>query len=309
MAGTGTKAPEADRPRKEDLRISWWKKGAAAAERIGLPVLYFCPLCLTGYSEEEAPGYLTLEHVPPQALGGRRLVLTCKTCNSEAGHQLDCHAIIEEQARRVVADETYGRNPVRVSFGGVNVNAELSRDGVVNQISILPHNPPGRVEEFATAARTWGDGTEISVTFKRQYEARRAMISWLRSAYLAAFARFGYRYIARDVLQPVRDQIQNPERELITNFLSVTRELTGRQLSVIHEPASAKGIAVSMDGRVVLLPFWDNDYDLYTRLGRGPVQLRGQLLGWPERPEFRLDSMNAEQLKRVICWLAGPQWR
>ena len=50
-----------------------------------------CPICLTSFTEEEAKAgeTVTLEHVPPKALGGSVLCLTCAPCNAGAGGSLD----------------------------------------------------------------------------------------------------------------------------------------------------------------------------------------------------------------------------
>ena len=52
--------------------------------------LYVCPICAKGYDRHQLEaGTLTLEHVPPKSLGGKGIVLTCKNCNSTAGHSVD----------------------------------------------------------------------------------------------------------------------------------------------------------------------------------------------------------------------------
>ena len=51
---------------------------------------YACPCCLTAYNRPAViAGVLTEEHVPPQGLGGRGLVLTCVKCNSNSGTSFD----------------------------------------------------------------------------------------------------------------------------------------------------------------------------------------------------------------------------
>jgi hypothetical protein len=51
--------------------------------------LVACPICLTLYTEhalnQEIENPLTIEHIPPESLGGKRLILTCKNCNNNAG--------------------------------------------------------------------------------------------------------------------------------------------------------------------------------------------------------------------------------
>lgn len=54
-----------------------------------------CPMCFKLFTREglssDFDDRLTLEDVPPIALGGQPLLLTCKVCNNKAGSQLEAH--------------------------------------------------------------------------------------------------------------------------------------------------------------------------------------------------------------------------
>ncbi|CAN0590790.1 unnamed protein product, partial [Ectocarpus sp. 12 AP-2014] len=59
---------------------------------------YICPICLNQFQESELvasnnTNFLTEEDAPPAKLKGNRVALTCKDCNSNAGHQIDNHLI------------------------------------------------------------------------------------------------------------------------------------------------------------------------------------------------------------------------
>src|SRR5581483_11566139 len=47
---------------------------------------YLCPLCLKWFASVED---VSLEHAPPESVGGREVALTCKPCNNTAGHTID----------------------------------------------------------------------------------------------------------------------------------------------------------------------------------------------------------------------------
>ena len=82
------------------LRSRWFAEGAEALHRLrpDFPRLYVCPICGRGFVEQAlSNGMLTLEHVPPRSMGGRRLVLTCRDCNARAGHMMDVHAYKREK--------------------------------------------------------------------------------------------------------------------------------------------------------------------------------------------------------------------
>jgi HNH endonuclease len=50
---------------------------------------YLRPLCIEWFDD---PADLTLEHAPPESIGGRHVAVTCRDCNSIGGHTVD-HAI------------------------------------------------------------------------------------------------------------------------------------------------------------------------------------------------------------------------
>ena len=53
---------------------------------------FICPICLKTFDFSDYDN-ITIEHVPPEKLGGRPLLLTCKDCNNVCGSNLDVHLI------------------------------------------------------------------------------------------------------------------------------------------------------------------------------------------------------------------------
>ena len=99
---------------------------------------FICPLCLrifnVGQLGEQVNSYITIEHVPPENLGGKPLVLTCKECNSSCGHDLDVYLRNEiEHHERAYFNGSKGHFS-KYSHGGVEVNAITNedKDGTVN---------------------------------------------------------------------------------------------------------------------------------------------------------------------------------
>ena len=75
-----------------DTRRIWFERGAWAGSLYwpDLVGVYICPQCSTPYERGALDARtLTREHVPPESLGGKRLVLTCQRCNSTSGSALD----------------------------------------------------------------------------------------------------------------------------------------------------------------------------------------------------------------------------
>ena len=59
-----------------------------------------CPICLTRFSREgvKKGQEVTIEHVPPKAVGGLERCLTCRKCNTSAGRSLDQAVAIRNRA-------------------------------------------------------------------------------------------------------------------------------------------------------------------------------------------------------------------
>ncbi len=72
-----------------------------------LEPVYACPLCLRFFGERhlvnQEENFLTIEHIPPESLGGKKGVLTCKECNSTHGHKLDSQLFYRMKANRVMS--------------------------------------------------------------------------------------------------------------------------------------------------------------------------------------------------------------
>ena len=61
------------------------------ADLASLHLDYVCPLCMKSFPSEVAKTELTEEDVPQKSLGGHRITLTCKQCNSKCGSIIDIH--------------------------------------------------------------------------------------------------------------------------------------------------------------------------------------------------------------------------
>lgn len=301
-------------------KLKHFRKGVEAfgALELPLPPLYVCPLCVRGTTEDHVAA-LTREHVPPASLGGRRLVLTCGECNSRAGGKegVDTHARRGEDGLDLITRTLNGDRRARFAVGSTSMNVRVRTDKNRVEIVGMP-GPPGEAESFEEAfirmARAQPfERPPLSITFSHgRYARGRQEISWLRAGYLAAFAAFGYRYIFRRLLQPVREQIENPDVELIDDFhmWHPTRENNQRLIVLVAEPDWVKGVAVIMSRHLVLLPLFDADVDFYKRMSRfgesaGKQMIAGPAVPWPRTPRFELDFEPEGVLMKRIWSLQG----
>jgi hypothetical protein len=266
---------------------------------------YLCPLCLEWFEDF---GDLTLEHAPPESVGGRHIAITCRDCNNRAGHTVDheirrAETVLEFAEQRMTA-------PMAASFrfGGVEQRGEaiFGPDGRLRLGGIPRQNRPENTAaltaafEEAVAASEPGEWT-LELSF-RPPDFRRASVGWLRVGYLVAFAMLGYAYILRDELDPVRDQIRAPDETVLTRYCMRTpSSRPDRIVSFIKRPAEFDSILVQASNAAVLLPS-DRVPGTYDRLAAiepwppGERTLSGTTLPWPTKPVYALDRLWVERI-------------
>lgn len=249
-------------------------------------------------------GLLTTEHVPPKSLGGRRLVLTCQSCNSRAGTEVDSQMLHLEQVYDFAQGTMTRPARARLEIGGETLNVELLATGNGIQLVALPRtNDPRRqatVEaewERLARDRQW-PGYEFRITSYERVRYRAALVGWLRAAYLVAFAALGYHYILRPELQIVRTQLTDTTTEVLRVFsITVPAAPRGeRRLLLVERPPWLRSLCVQMGRYAVFLPGLSATTGLYERLARqsgrnqhAELELAGKLVPWPTKPELALD--------------------
>ena len=306
-------------------RLAWFDLGAQAFAAACPTVvrdhfphdvgpLYVCPLCVTrnGFKaflrQAVETKQLTAEHVPPDHAGGRPLVLTCAECNHGAGTQLDAHAHVAGRLEPNAAGVL--ERPVRVTFDNRTVNMTINADASgVRLFGDPTRNAPENhrlfFEGVERVAKTGSLDWRFAVDFhKDRFDPQRAATSYLRAGYLAAFAKLGYRAILNAAFNIVRSKIADPSaaEPSLYGIRIPQVDDSARGFVIIESPSElAGGLAIQMGRHLVLLP-GPGDRTFYQRVaGRtgDAVQLTGQVVPWPVRPEFLFDRVAGEQPQEV----------
>lgn len=154
--------------------------------------VYICPLCLHLYAiAHEA---LTLEHVPPESVGGKPILVTCKTCNNTQGADLDVYLTNElEISHNLKHLDTIPRKS-RVAFNGVEINCQttFSKSEGFKFMITPANNNPIEFEGFMKEVWNAKEGYEIKLTANithRKRDTDLAKIALLKSAFLMAFQK------------------------------------------------------------------------------------------------------------------------
>jgi len=229
-------------------------------EKGNLSDFYVCPLCMQAFHKttlslppEDNP--LSIEHVPPErsSHGKDRLkVLTCKTCNSEAGRKLDSHLASFLRLSAFFSSQSNSPMRCRLNTEGFEVGADwtIPRHGTMKlAIADRVTSPVGK-EGFVDALRKkLTDGISFSTQFLAP-DARLAKLAILKSAYLALFGRFGYSYPQfAKAASGIRDQLRNPSADLFPVALVqradwMKSQITAPSISIMREPEWLRSILI-----------------------------------------------------------------
>lgn len=160
-------------------------------------------MCLQRFGRSEIKA-LTKEHVLSKSLGGAAITLTCKPCNNACGYKIQSHLTtllkINESLR--------GKGEVRGTFTvfgetvPVGVHVRPSAGLGITALGGSPRSLEAIHQGMKTQARSrW------SMQIKFPYSPGKASAAIARAAYLAAFYRFGYRYILSEPVNALRAEI------------------------------------------------------------------------------------------------------
>jgi hypothetical protein len=289
-----------------ELKAALFEKGARALASISSydGTTYACPTCTRLLRKADlGNGELTLEHVPPESLGGRGIVLTCERCNSTAGHTVDAAAHHRQRFLSLGA-LLAGRGgefegSVTIKIAGISTNARIRFVG--QQMTIEVHerdNPPQRFEEQHKALKDAVEAGQpedlrFDMNARIRFKFDRARVSDLRAAYLAAFAQFGYRYALRPELNAVREQIMAPDSPISDGAWWVAGAEIPEDPMMILVHAPLEGLLVRLGHVLVVLPWIRSESNFYEQVRETlidrTVEFKGEVLPWPESMVMLLD--------------------
>jgi hypothetical protein len=293
-------------------QTSWFDRGRDAFQKLApaAPPVYPCPLCGLGFPRSAVDlGILTVEHAPLESLGGRPVCLTCQDCNSTAGHTVDVHM----RRRETVIDSFLGTmtesRPARFKVGDASMEVRYCNGPAGGLVEVVPKaNRPSAPEEVQATMRRLGAEAPGQFTFgitltKDGYDQHLANVGWLRSAYLVAFAAFGYSYAFHSYLGPVRRQLVERDTTTLDHYAVVLPKASTdeRRLMIVTAPAELRSVAVQMGRHLVFLPApWEPD-GFYEKLAAKSEEAARQRehrfeervdctsVPWPQEPMHLLD--------------------
>ena len=290
--------------KEKRLNIFRYGSKAIAKYRNGNSSIYYCPICQLGYYEASAiTGELTLEDVPPKSIGGKPILLTCRKCNSSAGHIIDAAIANRNKLvdfEKIVRGQKKGTIPsVTLSFGELQITTSIHAQSTFDIRPVEKANAPNTIENYKNhlmnISNSGGNGFEFKLTKTLKYDNRLAKLGYLKSAFLIVFAWLGYRYAFDPRLDIVRHQIQEPENDILgTKFWIETKEnIPSNKIMFLKNPLPM--FLVSFQGFCVILPSLEFKGDTYSSLSnyweKGErINVQAKILdSWPDKLQMKLD--------------------
>ena len=284
-----------------------------------------CPICLANFTRTQVASgkKVTLEHAPPEALGGRVVCLTCNHCNNRAS-RLDHLTTIAERAKH---DHVSGRGTkVEVDFFGGGIVSGYVRPKDDEVAARLAEQPvPTSIRQLHGGVMQLprlpvGPGLDVNKGLRfriRRPNPHKVAVSRLRSAYLLLFSLLGnegYRYAKSGALRPIREQIMNPDEVRIKGCLG--GDVTGLDSPVdpvimLNYGCDPSFWAVKIGDKCVFLPC-GGPIKRFRQLTREPIALsvrHDRSAFWASR-QFRNESvlsfgLNMESDVNDIDFLGG----
>jgi len=151
-----------------------------------------------------------------------------------------------------------GPHRVKLSYDKFAINADIGRTKKGIEITCVPgRNDPSVLSKVHNRLKeTRGKPFELGVSLGGGYTQRSADVGYLRTAFLAAFARLGYRWSITPDKDSIRKQIRSPGDVILENFRTHLRGSAAdipKGLYILREPIHA--MLVKIDTTGVFLPW------------------------------------------------------
>lgn len=182
---------------------------------------YICPLCIQPFSQDDLnitlANPLSLEDVPPKALGGKANILTCRDCNNRAGQTID--AALQKRMEQMDHQQFV---PGAKFHAKLKQNGQITRGeitvgsgGELNVKQSYKHNKKDSLDNFVGGISPVDGNPLLELEFyKKGIDFKLLEVALLKTAYLSCFQKYGYAFILDPIYDQVRDQIRNPQNDI-----------------------------------------------------------------------------------------------
>lgn len=236
---------------------------------------FLCPVCLKFFSFDNK-SKISIAHIIPKYAKGDLKTLLCKKCNSDLGRKQDKwfgEFIRLQKEKKSPLGTTIKPNYFHIDDLKFNGSFEQKSDG---SLAIIINNKVNSPKTNSLVKNYFKKGLRnkhrLQLKLPILGEQRNVKVGYLTAAYLLFFATFGYSWVLQSHLSKLREQILNPDKDILTDsfFLKCDGIQDDYWLGVI----SVNGkyvLAAGFYGFAVILPSVTetNIYDQFQSMSNG----------------------------------------
>ena len=195
-------------------------------------MVYICPLCIRNYLVYLPEGLFgsaefSLDHLPPESVGGRFRVLTCKKCNNDAGYYeaellklMDFGSVPDKRNGSLFSHARVANSDTGESFP-VSIRLDKNTANIEFHPEAKRYNE--KLKRFINGIHSHEFGSlDIMVGSPDEKKVAKAL---MKSAYLLGFVWWGYEFVYSTHAQLIRDVLQG-QRAYPTRVPIVWKEET-----------------------------------------------------------------------------------
>lgn len=216
--------------------------------RIGVKVPdgdFLCPECFSPFNEYEI-SKLTEEDVPQASLGGSRITLTCRKCNSNSGALIDVHLqeALKAREQQEFLPNTDRKVSVMVDGQRLNAKLEVGENKDLKLVVDTKRNNPKVWDDFRENKLVPNAIVDLQdAPLKHQQERVEAAI--IKNAYLLLFAQTGFTLLSHSYYDCFRNVILNPDNNQLPVRLWTMQNVSCPDGVFMSENEGLKGFFVS----------------------------------------------------------------
>ena len=229
-------------------------------------------------------------------MGGKEKVLTCKRCNNLAGSTIDVTLANKMRFVDVFTDVENAKIDIEIQFDDsskMRGKMSIGEDGSIKITGISDLNSPAVKSEFENINSF--NRVTFHVSKPKNYD-RYPDIALLKSAYLKLFRYFGYYFCFLPNLQPVRNQIHNPEKKFLKHFgiPDLDRDDPSLGINLITSPKEFVSFLVVFELKTgnqsyqqgVVVPGLTSHDNLYERLAKHEGKIDYDAINFTKTPNI-----------------------
>lgn len=179
--------------------------------------MFLCPVCMGNFDNKDIQN-ISIAHIIPKCTGGKIFTLLCRKCNNDFGTKQDKwfgDYLKSTQCKEAFLSTTTSKGYFIIDNLKINGKIKQDNEGNIDLYMDSRLNSPKTIEEIKQKFNN--HPPEINITFPLPIlqNERNIAIGFLNAGYLLWFKYFGYSWVLQNHLDIVRNQIINPDDDII----------------------------------------------------------------------------------------------